>query len=53
MKLRRSPIRRCVRRVDQLERGILQFLEANAAGEMGNRDAAIAHLEHLMEERKR
>jgi hypothetical protein len=36
-----------------LERGILRFLEAEASGEMSNRDAAIAHLEHLMEERQR
>jgi hypothetical protein len=38
----------CARRVRQLERAIQRFLDAERAGEMGNRDAAIEHLEVLM-----
>lgn len=44
-----SALKLCRRRVLALEVGIRRFLDANAAGEMGNRDAAIAHLERLME----
>lgn len=45
----RTALDRCERRVKALERGIARFLEAEDAGEMGNRDAAIAHLRNLME----
>jgi hypothetical protein len=38
----------CARRVRQLERAVQRFLDAEHAGEMGNRDKAIEHLEHLM-----
>lgn len=50
MILRAIRNRLCRRRINNLERGILRFLEANDAGEMSNRDAAIAHLRRLMEE---
>jgi hypothetical protein len=46
---REARIRRYVRRIHALEAGIARFLEAEEAGEMGNRDKAIEHLEHLME----
>jgi hypothetical protein len=40
--------RLCVRRIHQLERGIQSFLDAEKAGEMGNVQKAIEHLERLM-----
>ena len=39
----------CRSRLVALEGAITDFLEAERAGEMGNRDKAIEHLEKLME----
>jgi len=39
---------RCETRVLHLEAGIREFLTAQKAGEMGNRDKAIERLEHLV-----
>lgn len=42
----------CKRRVLALEDGIEEFLKANDAGEMGNRDYAIERLRRLLAQRR-
>lgn len=49
-KLDKEALRRCARRVKILEAGIIRLLQAEKAGEMGNRDKALEHLERLMEQ---
>jgi hypothetical protein len=46
--LDRRALRRCARRVRQLERGIADLLAAEAAGEMGNLQSALQHLRNLL-----
>lgn len=47
----RDALERCTRWSRALERGIERLLAAEAAGEMGERDKALEHLQHLMEMR--